>query len=488
MPKRARGPVVAGLGVVTAGVVLAAGCTGSGEADGQGPDASKSPGFRANPVQQVTSKDGRVREDFNGDGYNDLAVTSSTRGDSGAAVVVVYGSARGLDPRTRQTLRPDRLRARHSVEGIGAPLTVGDLDGDGVTDLVVQAGWKHDAGIALWGARGKRLSETRASTVHSGRRAVAGDFDGDGHRDLLVSGRFEVTWHRGPFSRDGTPTKKRRIPLRDSEDGVGDFAVGDIDGDGTDDVVARQDFEEVDGNATLLMGGGNGPTQRKWKGPRTGSPVIGDFDGDGHGDLAYRPLEDSLEGDPLGDPGAVRVIYGDRRGLSGRTATVTQNSPGIPGSGQKGDWFGGSLAVGDVDGDGRDDLAVGVPGRTVAGVDRAGATVLLRGSARGLTSAGARTFALGRPGAKGQPEARALFGGAVRLLDLDDDQRAELVNSAPGADDGAGAVWVFPHRAGHPDQGRALVLRPGRSVPRPKAFGLGLQEGSGSPVLDLRQD
>jgi hypothetical protein len=120
--------------------------------------------------------------------------------------------------------------------------------------------------------------------------------------------------------------------------------------------------------------------------------VYGDFNGDGNDDLAIGvPNEDVVSGG--NDEGAVNVIYGSLSGLSATTVPDqfwTQNSGNVADSSETGDNFGESLAAGDFNADGRDDLAIGVPNEDVgvAGpiIDSAGAVNVIYGSASGLSA------------------------------------------------------------------------------------------------------
>ncbi|MFE1443503.1 hypothetical protein [Streptomyces sp. NPDC058739] len=122
----------------------------------------------------------------------------------------------------------------------------------------------------------------------------------------------------------------------------------------------------------------------------------------------------------------------------------TQNSPGVPGVNRVGDRFGGALTVGDIDGDGYGDVAIGAPGNDMGTVLDAGTVWVMRGSATGLTADGVRTLSQSPRAVPGTPENADRFGGALRLIDDDRDLRAGLIAAAPGEDSDDGRVWVFP--------------------------------------------
>ena len=75
----------------------------------------------------------------------------------------------------------------------------------------------------------------------------------------------------------------------------------------------------------------------------------------------------------VADAGAVNVLYGSAGGLTaaGRPA-LAPGQPRRHRRAEAGDLFGSALAAGDFDGDGFDDLAVGVPDEDVGDVERRG--------------------------------------------------------------------------------------------------------------------
>ncbi|TAH34956.1 MAG: hypothetical protein EYC70_14260 [Planctomycetota bacterium] len=124
-----------------------------------------------------------------------------------------------------------------------------------------------------------------------------------------------------------------------------------------------------------------------------------DFNGDKHPDLVVGVPHEEIGG--VAKAGAVNVYYADPYGkISTAGAQVwDQSVPGLGDTPEFGDEFGAALAWGDINGDGYDDLAIGVPSEDVYShyippgdrVD-AGQVHVLLGSERGLTADGALLY------------------------------------------------------------------------------------------------
>ncbi|WBQ03161.1 peptidoglycan DD-metalloendopeptidase family protein [Kribbella sp. CA-293567] len=173
--------------------------------------------------------------------------------------------------------------------------------------------------------------------------------------------------------------------------------------------------------------------------------AAGDFDNDGRDDLAIGAPKENVDG--FNQAGNVIVLRGGRTGLSTTGSQVWhQGSPGIAGEVEGGDNFGSSLATGDFDGDGRDDLVVGSPGEAIADQAAAGNVNVIYGSTTGLVAAGNQILNQSTAGVPGNWEANDLFGSAVTAGDFNDDGRDDLAVGVPGENDGetrdAGAVNV----------------------------------------------
>jgi hypothetical protein len=159
--------------------------------------------------------------------------------------------------------------------------------------------------------------------------------------------------------------------------------------------------------------------------------AVGDFDGNGFDDLAVgSPGED-------GNTGRVFVYRGTPTGLMPFRA-YTQDGTGVN---EAGDQFGFSLAGGDFNGDGFDDLAVGAPGEDVGDAINAGAVFVLLGSADGLEMWGWKSQA-----GMGSNESGDQFGYAVVAADFNADTELDLAVGAPNEGLGnvhAGHVFIF---------------------------------------------
>ncbi|MYQ92387.1 hypothetical protein GTY20_14090 [Streptomyces sp. SID4946] len=447
-------------GGLTVGLSGPATAAGSGTTTGSGTVAAKRP-----------------LTDFNGDGYGDFSVTAPAARLNGkwrvGAVTVLYGSAQGASAARRTTITQDASWVPGAAENgdlFGAATTAGDFDHDGYTDLAVgtpleDVGTDVNGGLVqiMWGSPKGLTSATTipdpAPAAHDrfGASLAAGDFDGDGRTDLAVgtNGSTLYTFRKG-ISRGGKAgaLATRTLPLRAApEAGIINLTAGDVTGDGRADLMVNglNPTKGADGtyyNVNYFVPGtATGPsTTSAKKMPGGVAGAIGDLDGDGRGDIVTGVYwgRNSANG-PIG--GKVVVTYGSASGPSSRVQTITQESGTVPGDSESWDKFGQSVALGDINGDGLLDLAIGAPQENMRlwghMYYNMGTVTVLYGSKSGVdTSAAPQYFYQGNHDVPGDPNGN--FGTAVLLTDLDHDGGADLIAGTPWADNGDGTVTVLP--------------------------------------------
>ncbi len=346
--------------------------------------------------------------DVDADGIVDIAVGAfgSDRGASGGgALYLIVGEVTGeislSDADLILTGESANDQAGAEVDGIG------DFDGDGVPDLLVGAGGDDDGGVNAGAAyvvsgalRGEstladatvKLIGENANDAAGTENVGLGDLDGDGFTDIAV----------GVLEGDAGGTGSGVVYLVDGG------LSGSVDLSAADGKLVGEDRED-DAGATLAL--------------------AGDIDGDGVSDLLVgAPYDD----DGGSDAGAVYLVYLPVTGtldLSAADAKIT---------GERTQSYLSTVAgPGDLDGDGREDIAVGSTESARRGMAYVFTTVP-------SGSVGASTADVQIMGAETDDAAAVGLAGAG---DMDGDGVPELLIGANGVDDGqteGGAVYLWP--------------------------------------------
>ena len=394
--------------------------------------------------------------DFDCDGVTDLAVGSGFSTANGVAsagsLAIGFGNTllgvRAGGQRLHQS-SVDVNGAAESDDDFGTSLAAADFDGDGCSDLAVGIPGEDVGSPSINNAGGVAvfLGRVGGPTGADDRFLPPGETDAphgpsDSHRKgtALAAIRRFTSASSQPMLAIGSIGHSSGAAL-----GAGGISVrrsGSTDGDLAVPVTfieRNQIFGEL-GRASDLLG-------------RT--LASGDFDGDGFGDLAAMgnhvggcavTVPNSL---CLENNGYVLVGYGATNVSGIELERIHQDTAGIPGANQVDDLFGVAMAVGDFDGDGFDDLAVGVPGKRVNGVDEAGAVVVLFGGSGGLLANAQRSVQLTQSSLSGLVLGEGdEFGAALAAGDFDADGVDDLVVGIPGKRLGsalrAGLVAMIP--------------------------------------------
>ncbi|MFE6399837.1 FG-GAP-like repeat-containing protein [Streptomyces alboflavus] len=390
------------LAVVVGGVLVLAGCGGGGESHARAKNTgSAGLANKSAPQQPVPrGKGSKVPDDFNGDGARDLvldALAHRGHGDD-PGIGIVYGSDRGLVPGARQllTAHANGARTKGQLPAAFESEAACDLNEDGFTDLVVSTDPPYNGQgrppVPLQllfgspsGLTGKAVKLQVPDRARLGNdwadQPVCGDFDGDGAHDLVLhASGAHLTYLRGPFTRKGAPRAAGKPLTAPGNDLATGAPAVDVNDDGYDDLVVREEARASKGS--LVLGGPKGPARTGVLFPASTDIAFGTFGRAKGMDAA------------LAAPGGIALRYdvpGTARGrIDVRNATV----------------YGG-----DLDGDGRSELVVGGGGP--------GEVWVYRGRASGLAANATATLVPSR-GRDGVVQ-------VLKVADFDGDRRADVV-------------------------------------------------------------
>ncbi|MCA9758898.1 MAG: FG-GAP repeat protein, partial [Candidatus Eisenbacteria bacterium] len=321
--------------------------------------------------------------DVNGDGYDDVLVgaTGYSFDETAEGAAFLYlGTAGGLGTSPDWTLLGGQAGAR-----AGVVACAGDVNNDGYDDVIIGTPQYDTAGVdagrvQVFHGSPSGLSSTPDWVVEASQTgewfgwavAGAGDLNGDGFDDIIVGSRFvdypelnegrALVWYGSASGITGGPT----VLQADQAGAQMGFAVssaGDVNGDGYDDVLVGApyfDDTSADSGRTFCYYGGPSGVSTSW------DWYLWVSDGGAHNGYSVAPAGD-VNGDGYDD-----IIIGmpdfDRPTVDeGVALVVSGSSTGLPSQlaswlqqgYQEGAGFGRFVAgVGDVTGNGYDDIAV----------------------------------------------------------------------------------------------------------------------------------
>lgn len=364
--------------------------------------------------------------DINGDGFSDLIVGApgadpNTKSFAGSSYVILgknqaFGATVKLSSLDGKT--GFRLDSGVAGEWVGTAVSsAGDINGDGLDDILIGAGGANGSAGASYVVYGKTTAFTNILNMASlngvtgfkmngvspndntgSTVSAAGDFNGDGYDDMLI-GAFGANSDAGAaylvFGAAGGFAASMDLGSLDGSNGVrfngkgteglgrSVNRAGDINGDGLEDIVIGAfRANEGSGAAYVLFG----KTERfdpsmnldqlsgvegfKISGSafeQAGIAVsaAGDVNGDGYGDLLVGAR------DANNKAGSTYLIYGKAGNFDANLSLGSLNgATGMRLNGMDGDRAGSSVSkAGDVNGDGFDDLVIAAPnGQGGAGV------------------------------------------------------------------------------------------------------------------------
>jgi hypothetical protein len=393
-----------------------------------------------------------VSGDFNADGKTDLAVGASDYSTNTGRVYIFYQD--GTIPSTAATADVI-ITGEATNNDFGFAMTSGDFNSDGTTDLVVGAyGYSSNTGRAYIFYNDGSIPTTAAtadviitgelSNSYFGFSMTAGDFNSDGRIDLAVGshGYSTNTGRVYIFYQDGTipSTAATADVIITGEATNNDFGFamtsGDFNSDGTTDlVVGAYGYSSNTGRAYIFYNDGSIPTTAA-----TADVII---TGEGASYFGYSMTAGDLNSDGRTDLAVGATLYSSNTGrayifYNDGSIPTTAGTADVTITGEAGNnYFGRALTAGDFNADGRTDLAVGAYGYST---NTGRAYIFYNDGSIPTTAAAADVILTGET-------INNYFGRALATGDFNSDGVIDLAVGAIGYSTSTGRVYLLTSEA-----------------------------------------
>jgi hypothetical protein len=350
---------------------------------------------------------------FDGDAYADLIVGAPHCHATRGTVFAYSGGEDELELLNVMSLNDFSLE-RKAYDHFGAALAVGDFNGDGFDDLAVGVpGRDHtsivvDIGaVAIYHGRTRWFDEvwsflTPRRVMHQENGGTHVNEAGDHFGEVLVTGNF---------NGDRYDDLAVGVPLEDVGGLVNAGEVTIYIGRGSGGLLPQIGHSHLNQNSASDWAALADVAE---EGDEFGASLAAaDFDGDGILDLAIGvPFEDIGGVVNAGAVHVLRGLYLSGLTLTG-SKLFHQDANNVLDACERGDAFGLSLTAGDYDGNGYADLAIGVPGEDFWAAQDTGAMQVLYGRSNGVGAPNNQIWTQASAGIPDHPEPWDVFGAGT---------------------------------------------------------------------------